>query len=267
MVQTPTKPKSQRAVNRQQYNLTKQSALKLSQQPSMPSSPLSMPLPKDLPSSPDDLTSLKTGSILTMSGGLNRKSDWQNLSPEQLMSLSPTELHQMQQSLSPTEAQALYQKLLSLEEMPANSQPSSPSSNKSPNPTTGLNVDSGAAVDAASVPEELQQPLTGKALRRYKDLMKLLALAAGVCVMAAKSTRQLAFAQDAETIGKYGPDVAESWARLSAKYEWLGIGLDWLIGGTEVGLMLFSTGQMLQEIGEHHGVSTPKFNFSAGNVA
>lgn len=252
---TATKPKSQRALNRQQYNLTKQSAQRLSQQPT-----------RETPNSSDSLMNDSAFSSTNWSSSLPTSTrDWQRLSPEELMGLSPTDLHQMQQDLSPAEAQALYQRVLAAVE--SQPEPSSPLSSSPLKATTGSSASSGDVASAEAAAESLQQPLSGKPLRRYKDLIKLLGLAAGVCVMLGKNTKQLSFMQDAETIGKYGPDVAESWARLTAKYEWLGVGVDWLIGGTEIGLMLYSTGQMLQEIGEHHGVSAPALNFSARNVA
>lgn len=245
------KPQSQRAKNRQRYQMSKQTAQNLGRN-------LTQPAP---------ITNNSEGSLPELTNA------WENLSLSELAAMEPTRLAEMQAQMTPAESQRLYQKVRQAvaAELGPTEEPFLPPSailnpsllSSSQSQATGSNENSGVDAEPPESLGDLKAPLTGKDKRRYQDIVKLLSLGAGWCLMMHKVTGRQAFYADAEAIGEFGLNVAESWARLARKYEWLGIGLDWALGASEVGLMLASTGQLVQAIGNNHGLKTPVFHFGS----
>jgi len=236
-----------RAKNRQAYNKSKMPPLTLTK-PSVTS-------PGSLPPNGQNILASSTHMIDSLP-------NWRALSLGELAALEPTQLHQLQQNLSPEESQELYKRAmeaLQATPLPPASQPSS--LNFSQKADTGLNASSGVGAEPPESLSELQIPLTGKDARRFKDLLQLEGLFAGVCLTIHKATGNEAFYKDADAIGLLGMDVAESWARLARKHAWLATVLDRFIGATEIGLLLASTGQLLQAIANNHGLKTSAFRF------
>jgi len=211
-------------------------------------------------------------------------SGWQSLSNSQLLSLTETELTEMEAHLSQPEKAALGQKLIAA----LNQEQGSPSYSWSPPPLnqtaqnghpaapTPFSDGHGAETQTASHqaptpytdessqtepdPDDFRRPLTGKHKKQAQELQEVLGLAAFSCVMLGKTTHNTAFYQDADAIGQYGENVADSWARLARKYPWLYTALDRFVGITAAGLALQSTMQLVQKIAENHGVKLPSVN-------
>lgn len=115
--------------------------------------------------------------------------------------------------------------------------------------------------------DELRQPLTGKHKKQQREIEELFGLVGGVLFLVGRTSNNTALLKDVETIGKYGQDVAESWAKLARKYPWLYEALDRGLGYTAVGLMLASTTQMMQELMSNHGIKLPGLPGRRGNMA
>ena len=204
-------------------------------------------------------------------------SEWENLNLADLAKLTAEQVQETAEKLSPSQKQQFFQRMVQAtmeeqdQEIPA--PPLSwnapqdqdiPSIASSGGETlTDLNRAS-TGYTASSVPDEppdsaqeLISPLAGKYRQQQKDIEGLLGLLAFTLAGLAQATNNRAFYEDADTIGKYGEEVAESWARLGRKYPWLYTAIDRVCGAAQVGLLLTSTSKMLEEIGQHHGIKLP----------
>lgn len=248
MVQTPAK--SQRARNRQAYNLLKKQSA---------TSNGSLPL---------------NGQSLKHSASM-----WQSLSSKQLLEMSETELSDLEQNLSQSEkvqlAQKLQAALMEVSQQPVLnwSQPKQtlpsfppeapiPSIDASSDVTSTGSHQENISYTARSEDEPpsyvaLLTPLSGKHLRQMQDIEMLLALVAGGFEMAAEMSGSVNFRKDADTIGKYGEKVAESWARLGRKYPWMYKAIDRVCGVSQAGSMMASTGLLIRELMKNHGITLP----------
>ena len=259
-----------RARNRQAYNLTK-------------SNKPSRNLSSNLPTNGQNLN----GSATVLP-------NWKQLTNQQLLSLTETELAEMEQTLSLEDKAQLGQKLMQalnqpptappfltkpLQENPASilTKPPSPptsSPNFHPEVHTPYTVASGDEMltgnsqvstpyTAQSSEEEppsyllLLTPLTGKHLRQMQDIEMLLAMVAGAFEMAAEMSGRSVWKKDSDTIGQYGQKVAESWARLGRKYPWMFKAIDRACGTAQAGSMFASTGLLVKELMKNHGINLP----------
>lgn len=207
--------------------------------------------------------------------------EWQSLSSKQLLEMTETELADLEQNLSQAEKVQLAQKLQQALMQDQSSQPlqwnwsakSQTSLNSPPDQHTPSTAESLEETSTASQPENtgyiersadeppsyvaLLTPLSGKHLRQMQDIEMLLALVAGGFEMAAEMSGKVNFRKDADTIGKYGEKVAESWARLGRKYPWMFKAIDRVCGVSQAGSMMASTGLLIRELMKNHGITLP----------
>jgi hypothetical protein len=249
-----TAPKTKRAQNRQSYHQLKRVSTSLNT-----SSPTNGP------------------NLSHSEAGL---SNWKALSASQLLDLSETELTDLEANLSQMDKQELASKLLQATQWET---PEPSLSWKTPGPppnfhpeahtgsiagrgdetqTTASQGNTGSiarsADDVAEGLDELRQPLSGKYLKQQQEIEDLFSLGAFLCLSSYKLSGNQVLMKDAETIGRYGADVAESWAKLGRKYPWMYKALNRLLGATAVGLTLTSTSKMATELMENHGIQLPK---------
>jgi hypothetical protein len=112
---------------------------------------------------------------------------------------------------------------------------------------------------------ELLAPLSGKYLRQEKELKSL---AGAICfglVAAAKTSGNQALFLDAQTVAKYGGEVAHACAVLGRRYTWLHEILDKLCAGSMIAIVLSPVSAMISEIASNHGYTIPSLRLGTDN--
>lgn len=104
---------------------------------------------------------------------------------------------------------------------------------------------------------ELIAPLTGKHLKQEKELKTLAGSVVLGLVAAAKASKSMTLAADAQTVARYGEEISHAWAVMGRKYSYIYDILDKICAGSVIAVALAPMSAMLGEIASNHGISIP----------